>query len=211
MIRINLLGVERKQTRRAAAFDIGKRITLACSLVLVVAVAGIGFWFLALQRSAQQVESDIQVAQRELARLRPIIAEVEKFEARQAQQAQRVQLIEQLRKGQSMPVELLDNISKSVPDMLWLTSMQQKEADVTIEGRSTTLIALSDFVTNLGANGFFKKPIEILKSESETDRPDPSGGAPVETVVFTVKALLANPPSSQPPPSKPRTAAAPAR
>ena len=210
MIRINLLGVERKQARRAAAFDIGKRITLACSLILVVAAAGIGFWFVSLQRAAQQVESDIATAQRELARLKPIIAEVEKFETRQAQQAQRVQLIEQLRKGQSMPVALLDNISKSVPDMLWLTSLEQKEGDVTIEGRSTTLIAISDFVTNLGANAFFKRPIEILKSESEADRSAASGSAPVEIVAFTVKAQLANPPSSQPP-AKPRAGAAPAR
>ena len=34
--------------------------------------------------------------------------------------------------------------------MLWLTTMEQKEGQVTIEGRSTTLIALSDFVGNLG-------------------------------------------------------------
>jgi type IV pilus assembly protein PilN len=159
MIRINLLGVERKQARRAAAFDIGKRVTLACSLILVVAAAGIGLWFWSLQQASAQVDADIATAQRELARLRPIIAEVEKFEARQAQQAQRVQLIEQLRKGQSMPVALLDNISKSVPDMLWLTGLQQKEGDVTIDGRSTTLIALSDFVSNLGESNFFKKPI----------------------------------------------------
>jgi Tfp pilus assembly protein PilN len=101
-----------------------------------------------------------------------------------------------------MPVALLDNVSKSVPDMLWLTSLEQKEGDVTIEGRSTTLIALSDFVTNLGANAFFKRPIEILKSESEASTAA-AGAAPVETVAFTVKAQLTNPPSSQPPAKAP--------
>jgi type IV pilus assembly protein PilN len=206
MIRINLLGVERKQARRAAAFDIGKRVTLACSLILVVAAAGIGLWFWSLQQASAQVDADIATAQRELARLRPIIAEVEKFEARQAQQAQRVQLIEQLRKGQSMPVALLDNISKSVPDMLWLTGLQQKEGDVTIDGRSTTLIALSDFVSNLGESNFFKKPIEIVKSESEVGRTE-QGATPVDTVEFTVKAQLANPPTAEPPPTRKRPAA----
>ena len=39
---------------------------------------------------------------------------------------QRVTLIEQLRKGQSAPVHVLDEISKSLPDRLWLT---RHEAD----------------------------------------------------------------------------------
>ena len=47
-------------------------------------------------------------------------------------------------------MQLLDIISKSVPDMLWLTDLEQKGNDVTIQGQSTTLIALSDFVGNLG-------------------------------------------------------------
>ena len=49
MIRINLLTSERqKATRRAPAFDIGKRITLACSLILVAGAAGIGWWYWSL-------------------------------------------------------------------------------------------------------------------------------------------------------------------
>ena len=81
-----------------------------------------------------------------------MLAEVKQFEARTTQLQQRVQLIEQLRAGQSVPVQLLDHVSRSLPDMLWLTDLQQEGAAVTIEGRSTTLIALSDFVGNLGSN-----------------------------------------------------------
>jgi len=40
MIRINLLGGERQVKKRAIAFDLGKRLTLACSLILVLAAAG---------------------------------------------------------------------------------------------------------------------------------------------------------------------------
>jgi type IV pilus assembly protein PilN len=194
MIRINLLGVERKQTRRAAAFDIGKRVTLACSLVLVVATAGIAFWYWSLTQASAQVDADILAARDQQARLTSLITEVSKFEARRAQLQQRVALIEQLRKGQSLPVQLLDQVSQGVPEMLWLTSMEQKElADVTIEGRATTLIALSDFVANLGNSAFFSKPIEIIESKSQQN---PSGA---ELVEFTVKAQLANAPAPQAP------------
>ena len=49
MIRINLLGVEQSKARRAIAFDIGKvfdigrTVTVACSLVLVAAVLLVGW------------------------------------------------------------------------------------------------------------------------------------------------------------------------
>ena len=189
MIRINLLSSERqKAARRAPTFDIGKRITLVCSLILVLGAGGIGWWYWSLTQEAAIVESEIATSQQEVARLRPIIAEVSKFESRRQQLQQRVQLIEQLRKGQGVPVQLLDQVSRSLPDMLWLTSMTQKGGDVTIEGRSATLVALSDFVGNLGTTDFFKKPIEIVDSQVESQTQGP------ETIKFTVKAQLATAP-----------------
>ena len=162
MIRINLLGVERSQkARKAPAFDIGQRLTVACSLILVGAVLGIGWWYWSLSGASARVDADIATAEREAGRLRSLLTEVQQFEARRGQLQQRVQLIEQLRGGQSVPVQLLDHVSRSLPEMLWLTSLAQQGPSVTIEGRSTTLVALSDFVGNLGSNKLLLKPIEI--------------------------------------------------
>ena len=55
--------------------------------------------------------------------------------------------------------------------MLWLTEMEQKGNDVTIEGRSTTLISLSDFVGNLGTSPLLQKPIEIVNSQVDSVTP----------------------------------------
>ena len=187
MIRINLLTTERQNAaRRAPAFDIGKRITLACSLIVVAAGGGIGWWYWSLTKEASAVEAQIKDAQRQVVRLKPIIAEVAKFESQRQQLQERVQLIEQLRKGQGVPVQLLDQVSRSLPDMLWLTSMQQDGAAVTIQGRSTTLVGLSDFVGNLGSSNFFKKPIEIVDSKAQAEKTDQS----VDLITFTVKAQL---------------------
>jgi type IV pilus assembly protein PilN len=194
MIRINLLGVERKQTRRPATFNIGRQITLLCSLILLVAAAGIGWWFLSLRQESAQVDADIVTAQQQIAQLRSIINEVEQFEGRKKQLQDRVVLIEQLRNGQSIPVHMLDHVSRSLPDMLWLTQMEQQGADVTIQGLSTTLIGLSDFVGNLGSGSLFKKPIEIVDSQS--DEQGLRGGP--ELIKFTVKAQLAAPPAGTP-------------
>jgi len=190
MIRINLLGTERKQTKKAPAFDVGQRLTVACSLILVATVVGIGWWFWSLQNESARIDSEIIARTAEAARLQTLLAEVQKFEAQRTQLQQRVQLIEQLRSGQSVPVQLLDHVSKSLPEMLWLTDMNQEGGAVTIQGRSTTLIALSDFVANLGTGGFLKKPIDIVNSVVESNR---TGAAqPVELINFTVKAELAS-------------------
>jgi type IV pilus assembly protein PilN len=192
MIRINLLGVERKQARKAPTFDIGQKLTVACSLILVAAVLGIGYWYWSISEASARVDRDIVAANAEATRLRSLLSEVQQFEARRGQLTQRVQLIETLRGGQSVPVQLLDHVSRSLPDMLWLTSMVQNGPELTIQGRSTTLIALSDFVGNLGTNELLIKPIEIVNSEVDPSSSQPAPGQPaVETIRFTVKAQVA--------------------
>ena len=194
MIRINLLGAERQKTTKSKvpSFDLGQRLTFACSLILVVAVVGIGWWYWSLNNEAAQLEAEIAARQQEAARLQSLLAEVQRFEAQRTQLQQRVQLIEQLRSGQSVPVQLLDHISRSLPDMMWLTDMSQDGAGVTIKGLSTTLIGLSDFVGNLGNSALLKKPIEIVDSQVEAGRGAGPNAPPVELINFTVKAELAS-------------------
>jgi type IV pilus assembly protein PilN len=191
MIRINLLGVERQKARKSFSVDLSAQTSLVCSLVLVVAVAGIGWWFWSLREQSMQIDQDIAAAQQEVTRLQSILSEVKQFEGRQTQLQQRVALIQQLRRGQSVPVQLLDHVSRSIPDALWLTSFEGSGATVTIEGRSTTLIALSDFVGNLGTSSLIKKPIEIVNSLVEPAA-GPAVGSP-DVIRFAVKATLADP------------------
>jgi type IV pilus assembly protein PilN len=192
MIRINLLGTEPQKTRKLPSFDFGQQLTVVCSLILVAAMAGIGWWYWTLTRESERVDAEIVASRQEAARLQSLLAEVARFEAQRTQLQQRVQLIQQLRSGQSVPVQLLDHVSRSLPEMLWLTDMSQDGAALTIQGRSTTLIALSDFVGNLGDGTLLKKPIEIVNSKVETQRNSTPGQTPLELIDFTVKAELAN-------------------
>jgi type IV pilus assembly protein PilN len=167
---------------------------VACSLILVVALLGIGYWYWTLTESSARVDREIAAANAEATRLRSLLNEVQQFEARRAQLTQRVQLIEQLRGGQSVPVQLLDHVSRSLPDMLWLTGMVQNGPELTIQGRSTSLIALSDFVGNLGTNPLLIKPIEIVNSEVDAaaaQQQARTAQPAVETIRFTVKAQVA--------------------
>jgi hypothetical protein len=72
--------------------------------------------------------------------------------------------------------------------MLWLVLMTQDAEQITIEGRSTTLIALSDFVGNLGSSDLLQKPIEIVESQVQ-----PASTNAPELVSFTVRAQINTP------------------
>jgi len=126
-------------------------------------------------------------------KLRSVLAQVQKFEARKAQLTQRVTLIEQLRRGQTAPVHVLDSISRSLPDRVWLTELRQGGSEFTITGFAASLPSLSDFVANLEATKWFKRPVEILDSQVT---PDPKAG---DLVRFSIKGVL-NDPETNPPP-----------
>jgi len=191
MIRINLLGNDRPKGRKQQfAFDPGAQMTVVCSLLLVVTVSGIGWWYWSLRQQSAQVDEQIAAAQQEVTRINSILTEVKQFEQRQQLLQQRVTLIQQLRRGQGVPVQLLDHVSRSLPDTLWLTSLEESGSTVTIEGRSTTLIALSDFVGNLGSSDVLKKPIEIVNSQIDAAATATPGAGDV--IRFTVKAALAD-------------------
>jgi type IV pilus assembly protein PilN len=186
MIRVNLLGVERQKAKKPLiAFDPAQSLTVVCALILTATALGIGWWYWSLGQESAQLDAELTAAQQESARLQSLLVEVQQFEAQRTTLQQRVELIEQLRRGQSIPVQLLDHVSKSVPDMLWLTAMTQTAEQVTIEGRSTTLIALSDFVGNLGSSDLLGKPIEIVESQVE-----PASTTAPELVSFTVRAQI---------------------
>ena len=187
MIRINLLAVERERTKRkSTGISVAQRVTLACSLILVVTAAGVGWWFWSLGQQSAQLDRDILAAEQEIQRLRSVLGQVQQFETQRVQLRQRVALIEELQRGRSAPVHMLDEISQSVPDRLWLTQIEQAEGVLTIEGRTTGLTALSDFVASLESSGYFKRPVEIVNSQVETQQTS-------ELVRFTVKAAFEAP------------------
>ena len=188
MIRINLLAVERERAKKKGTFQTGQKVTIACSLVLVLALVLVGWRYLSITSESKQLDTDIANAQQESTRLHGIILQVQEFEKRKAQLQQRVVLIEQLRKSQTGPVHMLDQISRSLPPMMWLTAMKQDEGGITIDGRCTTLTGLSDFVANLEATGYFKKSVEIVSSQTETMTTPPA-----EVIKFSVKGAFLTP------------------
>ena len=208
MIRINLLSVEKPIAATASSgpkFSLNlsdKAGPIAALFVLAGCSGYIALDYLNLQQQDAALHQELIAARAEKARLQPILREVERFEAQKRDLQQRVNLIEELRQNQVGPVHLLDQISRSMPDRLWLTDMKQTGNDVTLDGKTSTLSSLADFVANLEASGYFAKPVEITNSEEEKSND-------TDLIKFTVKATFEMPGAKKPAAAGP--AGAPAR
>jgi type IV pilus assembly protein PilN len=192
MIRINLLAADKPSPKVIpfARYGAGPHnLTIGCAVILIAAVALIGWRYWQIQKQSDELNVQIGQAQAETVRLRSVLLEVQRFEQQRTQLQQRVGLIEQLRKEQTGPVHMLDEISRAIPPTLWLTDLKQAVtgAEVTIEGKSTVLTGLTDFVSNLEKSGYFKKSVEIVNTQLEAS---PTAG---EVIKFSIKAQFSRP------------------
>jgi type IV pilus assembly protein PilN len=189
MIRINLLATERRGAKAAATgLQAGQKMMVIGSLVLVLTAVGIGWRYWALGQQQAEVVREIESARREESRLQEILKQVQEFEARRTMLESRVALIDELRKGQTAPVHMIDQVSRALPDMTWLTSMQQTGYTVTMQGRCLSLTSLSDFVGNLEASRYFARPVEII--ESTVVAGGGAGTATQELIQFTIRGTF---------------------
>jgi type IV pilus assembly protein PilN len=196
MIRINLLQVERTSSataKRRTAVNFGSaasKVPLLCSLILIGAVLFVGYTYWSLYQQGQQLETELVQAKEEEQKLQAVLRQYEAFEARKKQLEQRVKLIEDLRRDQAKAVHLLDKVSTSVPDRLWLTEMKQTADSIQMDGQTITLTALADFIGNLENTGYFKRPVEIISSTEEKVNA-------MELIKFQMKAEFVIPGSEQ--------------
>lgn len=193
MIRINLLTTERKTAKAGAAKSFsaggpGQKMMVLGSLILVIVVAALGWRYWALGQAAAKLDADIENAKREESRLQEILRQVKEFEARKALLQARLDLIDQLRQGQNAPVHMVDQVSRALPDMTWLTNMQQSPDGytLTMQGRCLTLTSLSDFIGNLEGSRYFIRPVEIVESSVQAG----DGKTTPDLIQFTIRGTF---------------------
>ncbi len=184
MIRINLLAVERGATTRAALVPAAHRVAIAATVILLATALSVGWWSWSLRRASEKLDEALATADAETRQLRSVLAQVQMFETRRTALHQRVTLIEQLRRGQTGPVRVLDEIARALPGRLWLTELSQKGDELRLTGMATSLAGVSDLVANLEASAWFRKPVDIIDSEISHD--PPAGGL----VKFSVRATV---------------------
>jgi len=190
MIKINLLTAERKVAKRKTTLGSGQLITVGCGAIRALALLACGWRYYSVVSDNAKLDSDLAKAQKQAADLHGVIVQLQEFEQRRTKLQQRVGLIEQLRAAQSGPVHMLDQISRALPQMVWLTEIKQAVGsnDVTIDGRTTSITSVSDFASALEKTGYFKKSVEIVSTVGEP-MPQPPG----ELIRFTIRVVFQRP------------------
>lgn len=177
MIRINLLPA--REARRRLEL----RRQLQVAITAVVLALGGGVWAYTTQNHHLEArQQELARVQEEVKRLEAIIKEVQQFEAKKNLLTKKVGAIEDIKTKQRRPARLLDDISRSLPEQMWLISIRDTGAGMQISGKSFDNVGIAAFMENLERSPSFAS-VELIESKSEILQGR-------QVVAFTVVARL---------------------
>jgi len=160
MIRINLLAERKlKKQKKLEPAVVGEHKKGPAFLTLLAIVTGVTLVIMALvvfllKSKVSDLKDEYVNNQAQIANLKKKIDEVKKYEALNKAIQQKSGLIETLKKNQSVPVRLLDDVSKLLPDGVWISALSFNNPQVTIEGVGFTNMDIVAFVENLKKSDF---------------------------------------------------------
>ncbi len=153
---------------------------------LVLGLLIFGIWWWQLNSRIQANNESIRIAEERVRELEEFIRQVDEAEAKEAALNQKINVITDLKNNQSGPVEVMDEVSKALPELLWVDRLDQQGTGVTISGRAFNTQAVSNFIANLDAVPSFSEP-ELRDTQK------PSGG---DVYTFTLFFNKINPNAS---------------
>lgn len=164
MIKINLLSEGKRpaavRRTRPTSFLESENIALwalLAALLLGGALPAFGWWW---KKSDTVADNDARIvdARRQVEELAAIIAEVEEYKVKQAELEHKIEVIEQLRQNQKGPVRVMDQISRALPELLWLDRMDMNAGTIGLTGRAFNSNAVATFLDNLDGVPEFQEP-----------------------------------------------------
>jgi Tfp pilus assembly protein PilN len=202
MIRVNLLKSEKKEIEKEGLppEDEGKRAKRKApnpNLIILLAIVLVGTLAF-LQKRAMDRERGLRAAALEAqATLAPVIATLDEVAQSKIVLEKKVSLIQSLRLQQAFPVRALEELSRCLPDWVWLTEATLRNRILEIKGRALSNVQISDYMDALQKTGLFES-VGLNSSQQHAQ------GANVY-LEFTLNAV---PP---PPPAADKAGAAPGR
>jgi len=185
MIEVNLLpesqrsrgsGKRAKKSAKSSSrgFDLGGQgrnpwsaALLLAGLVLPLA-AGFLWWTQRAEAAALQTRLDEATA--EASRLADLRAVSDSLTARREEIRERVALVEQLDRNRFVWPHMLDEISRALPRLAWLSSLRQisplPDVGVQVQGIAANPLAITEYVRNLEASDYITD-VRILGTQKQ--------------------------------------------
>jgi Tfp pilus assembly protein PilN len=207
MIRINLLKPESKDisqqvTAPGITEEATKRGPNIGNLIFLVLVIGLGAFYFFQQKAFRSENALLATARQEKSQLQYVEAKLE--EQRKARESldRKITLIESLNAQRDMAPRLMDELSRRLPEWVWLSEVVFDEKGIQIKGRALSNNLVADYISGLESSAQIMN-VNLVSSTQKTTQGD-------QYLEFTLRAVLEKKPEPVPPPAPAEPAAKPA-
>jgi type IV pilus assembly protein PilN len=185
MIKINLLEVEKERRIKAPRVPGGSPTTILLIAILGLSAAGFISYYIYKNSQETSLKRDVEQKRERKKALEPYIKKVDELERRRNELAKKNRAIEELRAQRTIPVHVLDEVSRSLPEYLWLNNLSIKGSTLLIDGETLQEQAIPTFMKSLDASEFIGTA-SLIETKQKT-----SGGN--VTTAFRISAPITNP------------------
>ena len=163
MIMINLLPHrEERRKRKKIAFFAG------LGLAAVAGLAIVGAWYLVVGQLVQGQQQRNSFLQAENAKLDIQIKDIASLKAEIASLKARQKAVEDLQTDRNVPVHVLNELVRQVPEGIYVTSVKQDGQTLNVTGVAQTQERVSELLRNTAYNSKWLVRPELIESSSTT-------------------------------------------
>jgi type IV pilus assembly protein PilN len=179
MPRINLLPWrEAERKRKRQEFGVGAIGALILAGVIALAVN----WQMSAAVDAQNERNEY--LKKQITELDKQITEILALEEQKERLKARIQVIEQLERSRPEIVHVMDQVARTIPDGVYLTSLKQTDRKLQIKGVAQSSTRVAAYMRSIDASEWLADPsLDILETKGNTD----AGSE------FTLNAVQENP------------------
>ena len=186
MARINLLPWREEQRRERQRHFMSTLLgTLVLGIVLVFLVGTV------YDQKINHQQFRNELVKKQIQKLEVRIKRIDELERTRARLISRKQVIERLQASRSMTVELLDNLAKSIPVGVTLTTIRQQGSTLALTGSSQSNARVSAYLRELEKNTLFLNP------QLDFVRTAPRPATAIEPYQFSIRVILRSPKTAE--------------
>jgi type IV pilus assembly protein PilN len=168
MIRINLLPVRKKVQQ-----EMGRQILALFAVVLIAACVGNYFWYSDRDDVVRRQAAGLNATRARIAELDKTIGEVKNINARKVEVEKKLAVLDELRRGRSGPVRLLDALATALPKKAWINGFNEERGNVKLVGSALSHDDVAELMRNLNSMVWTPKGIGRLveqRRDAKTSR-----------------------------------------
>jgi len=154
------------------------RWILSAGILSLLALVVIGWLFFSVAGQAEELNVQIEAAQRDSARFADVIRRAESLQSRRDSIASRVAVLQEIDGTRYVWPHVMDEVGRALPNFTWLTRMSQvsppPNLSFRVRGRASTYFALTSFMENLEGSPFIRG-VRLITSDQVTVQVPGSG------------------------------------